>query len=81
MSLLRPDLRGVNVPQWVRFIAQDSDGMWWGYSVEPLENHRGWYENEVGKHIKLLQSAVDGEWKKSLFVYRSAQENHAQSSP
>jgi len=69
MSLLRPDLTNVVVPDWVRFIAQDSDGSWWGYSVEPLENHRGWYENEVGENVKLLQLSADKEWRKSLFAY------------
>jgi len=69
MSLLKPDLSKVVIPGWVRFIAQDSDGSWWGYSVEPLENHRGWYENEVGVNTKLLQMPVDKEWRKSLFAY------------
>jgi len=66
---LKPDLSGINVPNWVRFIAQDADGCWWGYSVEPLENHQGWYENEVGQHIKLLQTAADKNWHKNLYKY------------
>ena len=70
MSLLRPDLNGVEVPEWVRFIAQDSDGCWWGYSVEPLENHRGWYENEVGHNIKLLQTETVISWQQSLYRYK-----------
>lgn len=71
MSLLKPDLSNISVPDWVRFIAQDSDGSWWGYSVEPLENHRGWYENELGKNIKLTSSAPVKEWRKCLFIYNS----------
>ena len=35
------------IPDWVRWIAQDSSGAWWGYAVEPLRNDTGWYENEV----------------------------------
>ena len=66
MGLSKPNLENVKVPEWVRFIAQDSDGSWWGYSVEPLENHRGWYENEVGQHIRLLQADICNEWQKSL---------------
>ena len=69
MNLSKPDLSHVNVPDWVRFIAQDSDGSWWGYSVEPLENHRGWYENEVGKNIKLLKTLPVEEWRECLFTY------------
>lgn len=71
MSLLKPDLTTISVPEWVRFIAQDSDGSWWGYSVEPLQNHRGWYENELGKNKKLFEAEAEanGEWQNSLFKY------------
>ena len=69
MSSLKPDLSSVNVPEWVRFIAQDSDGSWWGYSVDPLQNHRGWYENELGQNVKLLQGKVVGDWRDSLLSY------------
>jgi len=71
MSLLRPDLSNISVPEWVRFIAQDSDGSWWGYSVEPLQNHRGWYENELGNNIKLLQGSESDGWQESLFPFVS----------
>ncbi|MCW9047758.1 MAG: hypothetical protein OQK46_06720 [Gammaproteobacteria bacterium] len=71
MSLLKPDLSKINVPEWVRYIAQDSDGSWWGYSVEPLENHRGWYENELGQNIKLTKSAPVKEWRQCLFTHNS----------
>jgi hypothetical protein len=41
------------IPPWVNWIAQDSDGSVWGYSVEPLRNDTGWYENEVGESVRL----------------------------
>jgi len=69
MSLSRPDLSAVEVPEWVRFIAQDSDGSWWGYSVDPLQNHRGWYENELGRNVKLLQGKLVGDWRDNIFAY------------
>lgn len=69
MSLCRPDLSTVAVPDWVRYVAQDSDGSWWGYSVEPLQNHRGWYENELGENIKLLDAAAVDHWQQCLFKY------------
>jgi len=69
MDLLKPDLSEINVPEWVRYIAQDSDGTWWGYSVEPLENHRGWYENELGRNIKLMKSEPVDHWRQCLFSY------------
>ncbi len=63
---MKVDLNQFSIPSWVRFIAQDSDGWWWGYSVEPLENHRGWYENEVGQNIKLKQTDANEKWRESL---------------
>ena len=54
------------LPSWVKWKAQDADGAWWGYSVEPLENDHGWYENEVGRRIKIKDSAANNNWKNSL---------------
>ena len=42
-----------DIPGWVNWVAQDESGAWWGYSVEPLRNDRGWYENEVGEYLYL----------------------------
>ena len=44
------------IPEWVNWIAQDADGAWWGYQVETLEYHCGWYENEVGRSRRLAKS-------------------------
>ncbi len=55
-----------SLPDWVKWKAQDADGAWWGYSVEPLEFSNGWYENEVGQRIKLAQSNKNPDWKNSL---------------
>ena len=53
------------MPDWVRWIAQDQNGAWWGYSVEPLRHDTGWYENEVGRYIRL--GTADGTgWENSL---------------
>ena len=54
-----------DLPDWVSWVAQDRDGAWWGYSVEPLRNDNGWYENEAGRYIKLGKLAVD-RWELSL---------------
>ena len=55
----------VAIPAWVYWIAQDSSGVWWGYSVEPLRHDSGWYENEVGRYIRLgISPPVD--WECSL---------------
>ncbi len=52
-------------PAWVSWIAQDSNGVWWGYSVEPLRNETGWYENELGRHVRLGESEPL-DWERSL---------------
>ena len=57
---------GINIPAWVNWIAQDADGAWWGYSVEPLQFHQGWYENELGERIKLAQSVTNPLWQTTL---------------
>lgn len=59
-------LSAKNIPAWVNWIAQDADGAWWGYSVEPLQHDIGWYENELGDRIKLDQSAPNPDWRNSL---------------
>ena len=55
----------IEIPEWVNWMAQDSNGVWWGYSVEPLRNDNGWYENEVGRYVRLgVDNAND--WQRSL---------------
>jgi hypothetical protein len=50
----------------VNWIAQDADGAWWGYAQEPLQSHRGWYENEVGRYVKLATGKPNPKWRDSL---------------
>ncbi|VAW54830.1 hypothetical protein MNBD_GAMMA05-1801 [hydrothermal vent metagenome] len=50
------------IPVWVRWIAQDSDGAWWGYQAEPNLAHNSWYENEVGQCVRLDNGAANPEW-------------------
>jgi len=54
------------LPEWVIWLAQDANGDWWGYSVEPHESHNGWYENEVGRHIHLGRMARPADWRQTL---------------
>jgi hypothetical protein len=55
----------LRIPAWVRWIAQDSSGAWWGYSVEPLRHDGGWYENEAGCYIS-LGAGNPQDWTRSL---------------
>lgn len=56
----------LELPAWVQWVAQDEDGAWWGYEVEPLRHDHGWYENEVGRCIKLEQGPPESGWMDSL---------------
>lgn len=55
-----------DIPQWVNWLAQDADGTWWGYEVEPLQHFSGWYENEVGQIIRLDKASENINWRESL---------------
>jgi len=59
-------LRKTPLPEWCLWIAQDGDGAWWAYKAEPLQNNRGWYENEIGIHVKLGQGAANSDWETRL---------------
>ena len=55
-----------SIPDWVCWIAQDADGTWWGYEVEPNLSHVSLYENEVGKSVRLGNSEKNAEWVSTL---------------
>lgn len=57
------------VPRHFRWVAQDSSGVWWGYTAEPHRNDSGWYENEVGECRRLATSAPI-DWEHSLIRIR-----------
>jgi len=55
-----------DLPEWVHWIAQDADGQWWGYEVEPLQYHAGWYENELGRNLALQKEQPNAHWARCL---------------
>ena len=54
------------LPLWVRWVAQDKSGQWWGYEVEPNEGHEVWYENEVGRYVRLHLGEPNPAWRSAL---------------
>ena len=54
------------LPHWCNWIAQDQDGNWWAYEAEPNEHHMGWYENEVGRNMKIAKTATNKNWQTTL---------------
>ncbi len=55
-----------DLPDWVCWLAQDADGTWWGYEVEPNQHHQGWYENEVGRSLRLRRDAPNPDWEQTV---------------
>ncbi|MDJ0881888.1 MAG: hypothetical protein QNJ56_09590 [Gammaproteobacteria bacterium] len=56
------------IPGWASWLAMDADGQWWCYEAEPHQHDTGWYENEVGRCLKLNDfNRVSGRgWRDSL---------------
>jgi len=61
--------QNLQIPHWVNWIAQDADGAVWGFEVEPLQHHKGWYENELGRCIKIKQGDRNRDWRGTLKKY------------
>ena len=61
---MKPDCN--QFPAWMRWIAQDEDGIWWGYEHEPNMSDTGWYENEVGLSKKIIHQKSSLHWALSL---------------
>lgn len=58
------------VPVWVRWVAQDANGAWWGFEHEPNEGATSWYENEVGRYLRLADAPPNPEWTTTLIRWR-----------
>ena len=63
---MKVPLNELEIPGWVSWLAQDADGNWWGYEAEPHQSHIGWYENEVGRCVHLLQGDPNTRWQYTL---------------
>ena len=54
------------LPPWVRWIAQDRNGAWWGFEHEPNEGAVSWYENEVGRYLEIFREEPNPAWRDTL---------------
>ena len=57
------------VPAWAKWLAQDADGTWWAYEAEPNQLDHGWYENEVGRIVRLGQTTPLDDWASTLTAW------------
>ena len=63
-------MKPLTFPSWVRWIAQDKSGAWWGFEHEPNEGDSFWYENEVGHYAKLAHDSPNLQWRMTLECVR-----------
>jgi hypothetical protein len=54
------------LPDWVRWLAQDADGSWWAYEHEPNMSDSGWYENEAGRNVHLRKDTPNSRWRQEI---------------
>jgi hypothetical protein len=62
---MKPDFK--ELPPWAVWLAQDRDGAWGCFEAEPHQHDRGWYENEVGRYLKVGHAAHNPDWENALF--------------
>ncbi len=54
------------LPVWGHWLAQDESGIWWVFETEPNQGHSFWYENEVGRCLKIAEADPNPDWQNSL---------------
>jgi hypothetical protein len=59
-------LAGCILPAWAGWVAQDANGNWWGFEHEPNQGDTSWYENEVGRYVRLAQGTPNPDWTETL---------------
>lgn len=59
-SQARPDSKAIN---WV---AQDQNGVWWGFEQQPVANASGWSNFQDTMKLKLKQESPNPEWRETL---------------
>ncbi|UCE88735.1 MAG: FHA domain-containing protein, partial [Pseudomonadota bacterium] len=50
----------------LNWIAQDEDGIWWGFEHEPHEGGRGWVDDKSGLRIRLKEERLNPNWRTTL---------------
>ena len=58
----------VAIPEWVRWVAQDKNGEWWGYGARPKKVGVVWREPpEDLRSIHLGHGLPNPNWKDELY--------------
>ncbi|NIP74074.1 MAG: FHA domain-containing protein [Gammaproteobacteria bacterium] len=56
----------VPLPPEIEWVAQDADGVWWGFEREPIPEASGWHDHQSGNYIRIGQGVPSGNWADSL---------------
>ncbi len=54
------------VSRKLNWIAQNSNGVWWGFEIEPVTGVDVWENQQNGMKILLKEEAGNGNWKDTL---------------
>ncbi len=54
----------VEIPDWVNWIAQDADGMWYGYAVPPIKRDDDWDSVSM---VDLARGPIPKDWTQELY--------------
>ena len=54
------------VSRKLNWIAQNEDGIWWGFEIEPIIGATDWVNQDNGMKILLKEEALNQNWKDTL---------------
>lgn len=55
-----------NSDKAINWVAQDGDGIWWGFEREPIAGSVGWSSFQDTMQLKLKQETPNPDWEKTL---------------
>ena len=54
------------VSRKLNWIAQNQNGVWWGFEIEPIASSEGWENQQNGMKIMLKEEGSNESWKETL---------------
>lgn len=57
----------VPIPPEIRWVAQDAEGIWWGFERQPVQEANGWTDHQCGNYIRIGRGARSSHWADSLW--------------
>lgn len=54
------------IAKTINWVAQDKNGIWWGFEGEPLQDDEGWSNEEGGHQILLKKETPGSSWQETL---------------